>query len=229
MSFSGHLLEGYSKHITSLACTSISDFNDPEKQSLYSEKSRITCAGMIGNVTFKNTRNNEKMAFFILEDKFSSVECVVFPKVYERISALIRTDEAISVNGTLSFRDDEAKILVNSMQVLIENDSFRETPVSSKPLSSSGSSVTKRTEDSSKEESFVLRAEGKLFVRVPSLDCELTKKAKNLIELFEGGTQVVFYDTAKGSYSSYSARFDLTSFTMREMKALLGEENVIYH
>ena len=230
MSFSGHLLEGYSKHIASLACTAISDFNDAEKQSQYSEKSRVTCSGMIGNVTFKNTRNNEKMAFFMLEDKFSSVECIAFPKVYEKVAALIRTDEAVVVNGTLSFRDDEAKILVNAMQTLIENDSFRESAVSSTPKPSvSEKTIVKSQKSASQKESLVLRAGGKLFVRVPSLESELSKKAKNLIELFEGSTQVIFYDVQKETYSSYSARLDLTPFTFAEMKELLGEENVIYH
>ena len=169
------------------------------------------------------------MAFFMLEDKFSSVECIAFPKVYERFSSFIRTDEAVVINGTLSFRDDEAKVLVNAMQALIENDLFRETYTPSNSTSPPEIPVAKRTEISPKAESLVLHADGKLFVRVPSLECELTKKVKNLIELFEGNTQVVFYDTQKGSYASYSARFDLTPFTLREMKSLLGEENVIYH
>ncbi len=231
MSFSGHLLEGYSKHIASLPCTAISDFNDVEKQSQYSEKSRVTCAGMIGNVIFKNTRNNEKMAFFMLEDKFSSVECIVFPKAYERVSTLVRTDEAVVVSGTLSFRDDEAKILVNAIQALIENDSFRETAsaLTQRKNSDAKPSVTTSAPSPKKEMPFTLHEGGKLFVRVPSLESELSKKVKNLIELFEGSTQVVFYDTQKGTYSSYSARFDLTPFTLGEMKALLGEENVIYH
>lgn len=230
MSFSGHLLEGYSKHIASLSCTAISNFNDVDKQSQYAEKSRVMCAGMIGAVSFKNTRNNERMAFFVLEDKFSSVECITFPKVYEKISSLIRTDAAVAVAGTLSFRDEEVKILVNDIRELVENEAFREVATSPKPLETPTRTVEKRTPPTpEKKTPLMLHEGGKLFIRVPSLGSELSKKAKNLIELFEGSTQVVFYDMEKETYSSYSARFDLTPFTFEEMKALLGVENVIYH
>jgi DNA polymerase-3 subunit alpha len=167
------------------------------------------------------------MAFFVLEDKFASIECIAFPKVYERFSSHIRTDAAVTVSGTVSMRDDEVKILVNAMQELIENDSYRETtPVVPK----TPEVQSKQTANSvSKGAPLTLHEGGKLFVRVPSLESELAKKAKNLVELFEGTTQVLFYDTEKGTYSSFSARFDLTPFTFAEMKALLGEENVIYH
>jgi len=221
MSFSGHLLDGYSKHIASFSHVSLADLNDTEQQQAHPEKSRVTCVGMIGSVTLKNTKNDERMAFFTLEDKFSSIECIVFPKVYERISSLIRVDSAVVVSGTVSARDDEVKILVNTVQELIENGSYRETPP--QPMSSQNS-IEKPSAEPLK-----LHEGGKLFVRVPSLTSPLTEKVKNLIALFEGGTQVVFYDTEKGTYSSYSSRFALTPFTFAEMKEILGDENVIYH
>jgi DNA polymerase-3 subunit alpha len=223
MSFSGHLLDGYSKHIASLSHTSLADLNDTEQQQKYPERSRITCVGMIGSVTLKNTKNDERMAFFTLEDKFSSIECIAFPKAYERIYSLIRVDSAVVVNGTVSARDDEVKILVGSMQELIENASYRDMPAKSTVVQAPTDTQKK------KDETLKIHDGGKLFVRVPSLTSPLTDKVKNLIALFEGSTQVGFYDTEKGTYSSYSARFDLTPFTFAEMKGILGEENVIYH
>ncbi|MBR7161933.1 MAG: DNA polymerase III subunit alpha, partial [Clostridia bacterium] len=227
MSFSGHLLDGYSKHLASLNCVSLADLNDAEQQSQYPEKSRITCAGMIGSLSIKNTRNDEKMAFFTLDDKFSSIECLLFPKVYEKYSHLVRVDAAVVINGTISLRDDEIKILVNSVQELIENASYQEkqtTVEKSAPITNSSHKPVPM-----KVEPLVLHEGGKLFVRVPSLEDAVTDKVKNLIALFDGGTQVVFYDTKKATYSSYSQRFALTPFTLGEIRALLGEENVIYH
>ena len=66
-------------------------------------------------------------------------------------------------------------------------------------------------------------------MRVPSLSGKVCDKVKNLIELFDGRTSVVFYDTEKAVYHSYSTRFELTPFTYAELIELLGEENVIYH
>jgi MFS family permease len=47
MSFSGHLLDGYSKHITSLSVTNLSELQDAENSDKYPERCRITIAGMI--------------------------------------------------------------------------------------------------------------------------------------------------------------------------------------
>ena len=229
MSFSGHLLDGYSKHIASLSHISLADLNDGEQQHKYPERSRITCVGMIGGVTLKNTKNDEKMAFFTLDDKFSSIECIVFPKAYEKFSSFIRVDSAVIVNGTVSARDDEVKILVNSIQELIENGAYRETSAPEQSAMSKAKPEVSYDQKKPKDAPFTLHEGGTLFVRVPSLISPLTDKVKNLIALFEGGTRVVFYDTEKGTYSSYSSRFDLTPFTFSEMKEILGEENVIYH
>ncbi len=229
MSFSGHLLDGYSKHIASLSYTSLADLNDGEQQHKYPERSRVICVGMIGGVTLKNTKNDEKMAFFTLDDKFSSIECIVFPKAYEKFSSFIRVDSAVIVNGTVSARDDEVKILVNSIQELIENGAYRETSAPVQSAMPKAQTEVSYSQKKPKDAPFMLRDGGTLFVRVPSLTSPLTEKVKNLIALFEGGTRVVFYDTEKGTYSSYSSRFDLTPFTFAEMKEILGEENVIYH
>ena len=228
MSFSGHLLDGYSKHLSSLSVIDLSVLNDVENRDKYPEKSRVTVAGMIGNVVIKNTKNGEKMAFFILEDKYSSVECLVFPKVYESTNPIIRVDSAVFVRGTVSPKDDEVKILVNSVEELIEDHDFKEVKPKTAELSPSEKGIPQNV-TSHKGLPFSLHEGGKLFVRVPSLDGSVCDKVKNLIELFDGRTQVVFYDTEKAVYSSYSTRFDLTPFTYAEIKELLGEENVIYH
>ena len=150
------------------------------------------------------------MAFFELEDKFGKIECVAFSKQYARMSHLIHIDCAVSVTGTVSRREDEVKLLVNDMEELIENAKFLPKeppkPVAEKPP-----------------------AEGKLYLRVPDFSGTPFKKAINLIDLFEGGTQVVFYDCEKKTYSAYGKRFLVSAFTLSELKSLLGEENVVYH
>jgi len=132
------------------------------------------------------------------------------------------------VNGTVSSRDDEIEILVTSVQELIENASYQEKTPTPKE-NSSATNPASHQQNKPKELPLVIHEGGKLFVRVPSLDATITDKAKNLIALFDGGTEVIFYDTKKGTYSAYSQRFSLTPFTLGEMQALLGEENVIYH
>ncbi len=210
--FTGHLLDGYSEHIKTIALTPIADLLDEEKEGEYPDKMQLTLVGMISSVSVKNTRGGERMAFFDLEDKYGKVECVVFPKPYVRLSHLVHIDSAVVIKATLSRRDDEVKLLVNSMEELIENAKFVSRETKKEPMPA-----------------IAPTAEGKLYLRVPSFSDIRFKKVINLIDIFEGTTRVVFYDCEKKNYSAYSKTFGLTSFTLGELKELLGEENVVYH
>ncbi len=210
--FTGHLLDGFSAHMASLSPTSLADITDEEREGEFTDKKQLTVAGMISSVSVKNTRNGDRMAFFDLEDKFGKLECVVFPKPYQRLSHMVHIDSAVVVNATLSRRDDEIKLLVNSMDELIENAKF--SPAAPpKPV--------KREETTP--------VEGKLYLRVPNFSDPLFKKAVNLIDIFEGSTKVIFYDCEKKTYSAYNKTLGLTPFTLSELKELLGEENVVFH
>ena len=52
-------------------------------------------------------------------------------------------------------------------------------------------------------------------------------KAVNLIDIFEGVTQVVFYTMDDKNYFSYSRPIAASDFVISELKALLGDGNVV--
>ena len=55
------------------------------------------------------------MAFFVLEDLTGSIEVVAFPRVYEEASSLIYEDSLVLVQGRLEQRDDEFKLIANTI------------------------------------------------------------------------------------------------------------------
>ena len=67
----------------------------------------------------------------------------------------------------------------------------------------------------------------KLFLRVPDLEGNAYGKAKNLVDIFEGETQVIFYDSSKQAYVPYGHGIQATKVVLCELQALLGEENVV--
>ena len=67
----------------------------------------------------------------------------------------------------------------------------------------------------------------KLFLRLPDLECEQALKAKNLVEIFEGNTAVMLYNSQNKQYVAFGGA-DITPFLMSELKKLLGDENVVY-
>jgi hypothetical protein len=67
----------------------------------------------------------------------------------------------------------------------------------------------------------------KLYLRVPELSSREYLKAKNLVNIFDGGVKVIFYDTSKKEYLPYERGVDLSEYVYRELVGLLGEDNVV--
>ncbi len=130
MYFSGHILDNYSNHTEELDFVNISELygKNDQDQLLYSERDRVKLCGVITALSLKTTKNQEQMAFFQLEDKYASCECIVFAKKYAELYPDIFIDNAVYIEGTVSIKDDDApKILVNSIKVLIENERYEKT------------------------------------------------------------------------------------------------------
>jgi DNA polymerase-3 subunit alpha len=217
MYFSGHILDGFSKNIADVNSASIASLYGSDEEKAPADGSRVTLCGIIADVTFKNTKNGDRMAFLTLEDRSGEIECVVFPKVYEKCSYLLRLDNCIVLNGNLSFRDDDPKVLASGVNELIEDGKY--TPKPPRPQT-----VTTNATPAPAESQRVK----KLFLRLPRLECETAKKARNLVEIFEGETTVMLFDSETKQYINLGSGAEISDFLIRELKTLLGDENVVY-
>ena len=56
---------------------------------------------------------------------------------------------------------------------------------------------------------------------------EVYQKAKNLVEIFEGGVSVIFYDTLSATYHMSEQGIEASPFVIGELIGLLGRENVV--
>ncbi len=222
MYFSGNMLDEYSKHLGILQTESIADYVGEEANP--TDKARVTFAGMITSVTLKTTKNGERMAFFGLEDRFSEIECLVFARKYAEVSYLIRTDIGVCVSGNLSLREDESpKLLVNSIEELIENKHFKESDVKLPKTQTPPAEKEARKKPNAQEGKKPTR----LFLRVPSQTDTAYFKALNLCELFEGAFPVFFYYADEKRYESQPMGVDLSDYVLGQLNELLGAENVI--
>ena len=136
---------------------------------------------------------------------------------------MIRLDSAVIVMGKVSRKDEEGiKILANSVIELEDNSSFKE--VAPQKEEQPKKLAEKETVKNSVPQT--------VFLRVPSVSDPMAKKAMNLVELFEAippnaSLQVRLYDSASGVYSTHPIRMDLNQFALRELRTLLGDENVV--
>jgi DNA polymerase-3 subunit alpha len=219
MCFSGNLLDSYSKHVEKLGAKKISELLDPDSLT---DKESVRIVGIVTSVTVKTTKKNEKMAFFSIEDKYGEIECLAFPAQYERNAQRIAEDHALCIDGNISIREDEEpKILASRIIDLVENADYKEQTaeaVAQKPAESM---------QEQRRESAAPREVSKLYLRVPSISSREYLKAKNLVDIFEGGTPVIFYDTSSAKYIPYSHGIAYSEYVYGELCDLLGIENVV--
>ncbi|KOR24565.1 DNA polymerase III subunit alpha [Clostridium sp. L74] len=130
--FSGHPLEEYEETLKTQTSHVISDIISKESlegnmvDSINSIKDgdKVIVGGMITHVSKKLTRNNDMMAFIVLEDLYSSIEVIVFPKTFNIARSIINEDEVVLLKGRVSLREDEQpKLICEVMEPLIKINS----------------------------------------------------------------------------------------------------------
>ena len=81
---------------------------------------RVITAGVISTIKKILTRKGESMLFVKIEDALSAVELLIFPRLLKETSAIWQAGSTIILDGTVSEKDQESKILVNRAMLLRE-------------------------------------------------------------------------------------------------------------
>ncbi len=208
MYFSGHLIDSYSENISQLDTKNISDILYKEN---ISEKQTVRVCGIVSDIVIKTTRKNQKMAFITLEDRYGAIECLLFPNKYAESAHYLRIDAPLYIEGSVSLREDEdSKILINVIDELTDNASYIVSQNNKPP----------KTAIPSKKIS-------KLYLRVPDFKGIQYLKAKNIVDIFEGNTNVIFFSQETSKYSAYSGKINLSEFILSELYSILGKDNVV--
>jgi len=167
------------------------------------------------------------MAFFTLEDRIAEIECVAFARQYKEASYMIRNDSALYVRGTVSLREDEPpKILVNRLEELVEDRRFRPEEHVQKEESQLVKKETVSNVSDGKT-SVKTTPPKRLFLRVPSAKSREFCKALNLLEIFDGTFPTFFFFADEKRYETEAHGLAISEYVVNQLKALLGEENVI--
>ncbi len=105
----------------------VNEYSEEENWEQY-DRMPMALSGMIIETRMNTTKSNKLMCFVTLEDLYGSIECLVFPRVYERVSRLVQVDSTVTVRGALSLREDEApKLIVDDIYPL-QLDQQKATP-----------------------------------------------------------------------------------------------------
>ena len=173
---------------------------------------QVQIMGLVSSKKLKTTKSNEMMAFAGIEDKTGSIEAIVFPRVFAEHGSLLSVGSAVVLHGKVKAgEEEEAQIVCDSLftpqQAVVSKSVGQEPQVSAK----SG------------------RRRG-LYLKFPDEQSPLIEPASNFLFVFEGPTQVYFYFQREKKYMLCPKNYwvDANSVLMRELKRLLGEDNVVH-
>lgn len=247
--FSGHMLDYYSKNAEKLSPVSISSViqNCSGQEGTLQEE--VVVCGIVAGRTVKQTKNGETMAFIRLEDNFSSIELIVFPKVYSSANGMLEFDSALGVCGEVTVKDDEdPKLIVRQMVPLQNNDRFdargfvypfgqRNTPAGSPaPVQTKNTAVRNMNNNMNPNPAVKTNMQPlngnpvkqpRLFLRFERTEGEKYEKAQNLLDIFDGNTETLIFSVESGKYTRRPVGTALSGYVLNELKALCGEENVV--
>lgn len=214
MYLSGHPMAEYLSVYDSIQASRTGDILEGarEESGRFQDGGRVKLLGIITNVKVKITKKNDTMAFVTLEDIFGSMELYVFPKTLAEYSALVAEGKIVLAQGRLSLREDEdAKMICDRFDAA--------------PLPGSSGEIRKAPPVPAKKS----KRPG-YYIKVPSQSSPLYDRAKKYLAVFDGSTPLYIYfsDTKKLLLAPASMRVSVNEVLTKELKKLLGNENVAF-
>ncbi len=128
----GHPLDDYRATLEKLTFSTaqLEGIEEREDHGLEMDGAYVEMGGILTEVKGKATKKGAYMGFITLEDLTGQIECLVFPKVYEKYQAMMSVDDLVVLCGKLSIREEEApKLLVDRLVPLDQWEDERNKPV----------------------------------------------------------------------------------------------------
>jgi DNA polymerase-3 subunit alpha len=110
---SGHPLDSF-KHKLENRDVTVKKIKERSK-----DKAVVVVGGIIEEIKDIMTKKGDKMIFMRLADLTDSIECVVFPKVFEEFQDILMPESCIVVKGTFSTRNEGKSIVVDKVKSLV--------------------------------------------------------------------------------------------------------------
>ena len=228
MYISGHPVDKYSLFSERIKADSIGDIIADESE--YHDRQKVTVVGIIAKASTIQTGTHKLMAYATVEDRFGSVELVIFPNVYERCSIHLIEGNVVVVKGALDFRENQApKIICDTVDKARPNEECESTSQSAQMPEQNRKPSNQSFSTPQQGGSVIPKNPTALYIKIDDLNTELYRRAKRVIDIFDGRTPVIFYlaDTKRQVKAPANMWVSLNEVMIRELKYQLGEKNVV--
>lgn len=218
MYLSGHPMDDYTEFSRIIKADRTGEIISNDS-GLYFDGKKVSLVCIVSKVKTQLTKNNKMMAFVNIEDRYGSMEAVIFPNVYEKYALYLSDGNAILIRGTLNFKEnEEPKLICDTIEKARSNEECKNNNfalnagqqarnIPAKPVNTKPSA---------------------LYLRIDDLNTELYVKAKRVLDIFEGPTPVIFYLTNSNRKvkAPSSMWVSLNDVMIKELKFQLGDKNV---
>lgn len=120
---SGHPLDECYKEWISQVSAKSSDFIFTEEGCHIKDGEKATIGGIVTAINIKTTKNKKTMAILMLEDILGSVEVIIFPDQYEKLSHCLTEGEKYFFNGTVKQEDEkDGKLILEKISLFGKPD-----------------------------------------------------------------------------------------------------------
>ena len=165
------------------------------------EKKFVTTGGILRDIRVVVGKDNQRMGFGVLEDKFDTIEVSLYGAVYEKYKTLFAEDAFVVVKGTVAESRDAYKINVRELINPRADDGKAEVVAESKP------DLT-------------------LWLKMDERNDYKYEKVLNVLHNYEGDVPVKF--KIEGKAYTLETQVRRCPGIEYELQGILGEKNVIF-
>ena len=120
---SGHPLDEYRKELEALEINTawVAELKERPDAGINEDGRQVVMGGILTALRPKATKKGAMMGFITLEDLTGQIECLLFPRIFERYNKLLELDMPVLLTGQLSVREEEdTKLLVDVVEPLVQ-------------------------------------------------------------------------------------------------------------
>lgn len=228
----GHPLDDYRDVLGKLpfSTADLDGLEEREDRGLSLDGQIVDMGGILTEVKGKATKKGAYMGFITLEDLTGQIECLVFPKVYERYQGMMAVDDLVVLHGRLSIREEEAPKLLVEKLIPLEAWHPEESAPAAPMRQSTARPVPppkRHTPEAPKltDAQAAAKAPRKLYLRLnrPQMDA-----ASSALSLYPGSVPVYLHLPAEKMtlLAPKTGWCDASDGCLNRLNALLGAENV---
>ena len=210
MYLSGHPMDDYTAFSRLVRADKIGAIVQNEGNA-YPDGKKVCIVGVISKTKTQTTKNGKLMAFVTVEDRYGSMEAVVFPNVYEKFGVFLGETSVVILRGSLNFKEnEEPKLICDTAEKARTNAECEGYQPAQPPQIKQP------------------QPPAALWLRVDDLNTPLYERARRVLDIFDGKTPVIFYltNTNRKVMAPESMWVSLNDVMLRELKYQLGDRNV---